>query len=123
VPALAVAGIVAIGIPTTSANALRDSQAEVRAQDLAAALGEARTAEDIEPYAASPSLQQALVLELQGDLGGALAAAREATDREPTNWRTWLVLSRLEAQADNPAGAIEAYREVRSLNPRSELFQ
>jgi O-antigen ligase len=123
VPALAVAGIVAIGIPTTSANALRDSQAEVRAQDLAAALGEARTAEDIEPYAASPSLQQALVLELQGDLDGALAAAREATDREPTNWRTWLVLSRLEAQADNPAGAIEAYREVRSLNPRSELFQ
>jgi O-antigen ligase len=123
VPALAVAGIVAIGIPTTSANALRDSQAEVRAQDLAAALGEARTAEDIEPYAASPSLQQALVLELQGDLDGALAAAQEATDREPTNWRTWLVLSQLEAQADNPTGAIEAYREARSLNPRSELFQ
>jgi O-Antigen ligase len=122
-PVLAVAGIVAIGIPTTSANALRDSQAEVRAQDLAAALGEARTAEDIEPYAASPSLQQALVLELQGDLDGALAAAREATDQEPTNWRTWFVLSRLEAQADNPAGAIEAYREARSLNPRSELFQ
>jgi O-Antigen ligase len=122
-PALAVAGIVAIGIPTTSANALRDSQADVRAEDLGAALGEARTAEDIEPYAAAPNLQQALVLELQGDLDGALAAAREATDQEPTNWRTWLVLSRLEAQADNPAGAIEAYREARSLNPRSELFQ
>lgn len=122
-PVLALAGIIAITIPMAGANALRESQAEVRAQNLASALGEARTADDIEPYAAAPSLQQALVLELQGDLEGAVTAARSATDEEPTNWRTWLVLSRLEARAGDPQAAVAAYREARSLNPRSALFQ
>ena len=34
----------------------------------------------------------------QGNLPAATAAARAATQREPTNWRTWLVLSRVEAE-------------------------
>ena len=122
-PALAVAGAVALAIPMASADAVRDSQERVRAADLSGALGDARTAGDIEPYAATPSLQQALVLELQGDIDGAVAAARAATEEEPTNWRTWLVLSRLEAEADNPAGSVDAYVKARSLNPRSELFE
>jgi hypothetical protein len=120
---LSVAGMIAIAIPMASADALLDSQANVQGQDLSGALGDARSAEDIEPYAAAPDLQQAMVLELQGDLTGALEAARAATEAEPTNWRTWLVLSRLEAQAGNAEGSVEAYREARSLNPRSAIFQ
>lgn len=120
---LALAGTVAIAIPMAGDSAVRESQAEVRTQDLTGALGEARAATDIEPFAATPHLQQALVLELQGELGAAITAAREATDAEPTNWRTWLVLSRLEAQAGNTRGSVAAYREARSLNPRSPLFQ
>jgi hypothetical protein len=120
---LAVAGLIAIAIPMASASAIRDSQAEVRAQDLPAALDQAHSALDIQPYAATASLQEALVLELQGDLEAARLAAVEATQDEPTNWRTWLVLSRLEAKLGNAEASVDSYREARSLNPRSVLFQ
>ncbi len=120
---MALGGLVAIAIPMAGAQAIRDSQAGVRAQDLSTALEEANSAASIQPYAASASLQQALVFELQGDYESAIAAARTATTEEPTNWRTWLVLSRLEAQAGNVAGSVEAYREARALNPNSPLFQ
>ena len=115
--------MIVIAIPMASADALLDSQANVQGQNLSGALGDARSAEDIEPYAAAPDLQQAMVLELQGDLTGAVEAARAATEAEPTNWRTWFVLSRVEAKAGNTEASVEAYREARSLNPRSEIFQ
>ncbi len=121
-PALAVAGGIAILIPLAGSEALRNSQASVAAQNLPGALGDARTASDIEPLAATPNLQQALVLELQGDLDGAVAAARQATEDEPTNWRNWLVLSRLEAKNGNAEESVAAYREARDLNPRAPLF-
>ena len=121
--ALALAGIVVVAIPMASADAVRDSQASVRAQDLSGALGNARSAEEIQPYAATPDLQQALVLELRGDLDGAAEAARAATEAEPTNWRTWVVLSGIEARLGNTEAAVDAYREARSLNPRSVFFQ
>ena len=121
--ALSLAGIVVVAIPMASADAVRDSQASVRAQDLSGALGNARSAEEIQPYAATPDLQQALVLELQGDLDGAAEAARAATEAEPTNWRTWVVLSGIEARRGNTEAAVDAYREARSLNPRSVLFE
>ena len=63
------------------------------------------------------------MLEAQGDLDSAAAAARAATERESTNWRTWLVLSRIEAERGNASAALRDYRKARSLNPFSELFQ
>ena len=120
---VALGGLVAIAIPMAGAQAIRDSQAGVRSQDLSTALEEANSAASIQPYAASASLQQALVFELQGDYESAIAAARAATTEEPTNWRTWLVLSRLEAQVGNVDASVEAYREARDLNPNSPLFQ
>ncbi len=120
---LAVGGLIAIAIPIAGASAIRDSQAEVRSQDLSAALDKANSAVSIQPYAASASLQEALVLELQGDYEAAVSAARMATEEEPTNWRTWLVLSRLEARAGNADASVAAYREARSLNPNSAIFQ
>ena len=120
---LGVVGMIVIAIPMASADALLDSQANVQGQNLSGALGDAHSAEEIEPYAAAPDLQQAMVLELQGDLTGAVEAARAATEAEPTNWRTWFVLSRVEAKAGNTEASVEAYREARSLNPRSEIFQ
>ena len=120
---LAACGLIAIAIPIAGASAIRDSQAEVRSQDLSAALDKANSAVSIQPYAASASLQEALVLELQGDYEAAVSAARLATEEEPTNWRTWLVLSRLEARAGNAEASVAAYREARSLNPNSAIFQ
>lgn len=121
--AAALLAIVAIAIPFTSTGFLRDSEAAAREGDLEAALSDARSAQNAEPGAASPRLQEALVLEQMGALAPAEAAALAATDRESTNWRTWLVLSRIQAQRGMVDAAVQSYREARSLNPRSELFE
>jgi len=119
----AAAAIVAIAIPMASTSLVRESQAAVGAGDLDAALVDARSAVRAQPYAAGPRLQEALVLELRGELEPALAAARAATDAERVNWRTWLVRSRLAARNGNAAESVRAYRRARSLNPASRLFR
>jgi hypothetical protein len=122
IAAAALVVIVAIAIPLASTSLVRSSESEVRSGDLDAALADARSAENVQPDAATPRLQQALVLELQGDLPAAAAAAQGATARESTNWRTWLVLSRIEAERGRVDAAVAAFREARSLNPLSPLF-
>lgn len=121
--AVGLAAIAAIAIPLASLSLVRQSEAEARAGGLPAALEDARSAQNVEPAAASPRLQQALVLELLGDFPGAEAAAREAVDRESTNWRNWLVLSRIAAEAGRAKASVAAYEEARSLNPHASVFQ
>lgn len=115
--------IIAIAIPLASLSNVRRSQAAVRGGDYEAALEDARSAQNVEPAAATPRLQQALVLELLGDFGAAEAAAREAVDRESTNWRLWLVLSRIAAENGRADASVAAYKEARSLNPLGEIFE
>lgn len=122
VAAVGIVAIIAIAIPLSSASLLRQSEADARADELSSALEAARTAARVEPQAATPRLQEALLLERLGRLGMASEAAREATERESTNWRTWLVLSRVEAERGRVRAAVAAYREARSLNPGSSLF-
>lgn len=119
---LAVAAILATAVPLAATDLVRRSEADARSGDLAAALGAARSAQNVEPSAATPRLQEALLLEQEGRLRPAAAAARAATERESTNWRTWLVLSRIEAERGRAAAAVSDYRKARSLNPRSYLF-
>ncbi len=117
------AAIVAIAIPLSVETQLRRSEGDVRDGDLAGALAAARSARNAEPAAASPRLQEALVLERAGLLAPAAAAARAAADRGATDWRNWLVLARIEARRGNAGAAIHAYRRARSLNPESPLFE
>jgi len=119
---VAVVAIVAIAIPLASTSLLRQSEEDFREGNLEAALSAARSAENVEPAAATPRLQQALVLEAAGQFDDAAAVAREATERESTNWRPWLVLSRIEAQRGDATASVDAYVKARSLNPRSSIF-
>ena len=119
---IALLGLVAVAVPLAGASALETSQENAGSGDLDDALDQANRAAAVQPYAASPSLQKALVLELRADYDAAAAAARRATEDEPTNWRTWLILSRIEAFRGDTDAAIRAYREARSLNPRSPVF-
>lgn len=119
---LALAGTITIGVPLLGAKDIRASQENVDAGLLPAALTEAEQAGDREPWAATPDLQQALVLELQGELDTAAAGARAATEDEPTNWRPWYVLSRIEGTRGETAAAADAHEQARRLNPRSSLF-
>jgi hypothetical protein len=122
VAALAIASVVTIAIPLASTVLVRESEAEARQGDLTGALEAAEEAGDVQPGAATPRLQQALLLEQLGELGAARAAAMAATDKESTNWRTWLVLARIEAERGNAAAGVRAYRRARSLNPHFSLF-
>ena len=120
--AVAVAAMVAIAIPLSASSSIQKSQAAVRSGDLNEALSEARDARLVEPFAAGPRLQEALVLEAQDRLEPAEAAAREATRLEPEEWRAWLIRSRIEAERGRAVASVVAYRRARSLNPRSALF-
>jgi hypothetical protein len=115
---LALVALVVIAIPLASDSAVEQSRNQVADGDLSAALDSARNAVTIEPFAATPRLQEATTLELMGRIDEAIAAAREATTKESTNWRPWLVLSRLEVKAGDVKGALDAYTEAQSLFPR-----
>lgn len=123
IAAVTIAAIVVIAVPLASTALVRQSESDFRAGDLQAALDAARSAQNAEPGAASPRLQQALVLESAGELSGASEAARAAAEREKTNWRNWLVLSRIEAERGRAVASVAAYRRARSLNPRASIFQ
>ncbi len=123
IPVVALVALGAISIPLASTSLLRESEDQARAGELEAALSSARSAQNVEPWAASPRLQQALVLESEGELEAALVTARAAAERESTNWRNFLVLSRIEAERGEAVAAVRDYRKARSLNPHSELFE
>jgi len=118
----ALAAIVAIAIPLTSAALLRESEDDFRGGDLDGALQAARSAQNVQSGSAAPRLQEALVLEARGELALATAAAEAAVEREPDNWRNWLVFSRIDAESGRAAASAREYARARSLNPESPVF-
>jgi O-Antigen ligase len=119
---LAVGAIGAVAVPMAGALATRESRDAAADGRLVAALEDSRTAERLQPSAATPHLQRALVLEQAGALPAAAAAAKAATADEPTNWRTWLVLARIDARRGAATAAVAALRRAKRLNPRSPLL-
>jgi hypothetical protein len=113
---VAAAAIALISIPLASSSYIRDSRASFNTGAFAAALQDARRAEQIQPYAAGPRLQQALVFERAGRLPQAAQAARAAAAEEPKNAVVWVVLSRIEAARGRAKPAVSAYRKARKLD-------
>ncbi len=120
---VALGAIVVIALPLSATAAVRSSQASARTGDLASALTSAREAVRLQPYASSPWLQEALVLELGGNLRAARADAQHAVSNDPYSSDTWLVLSRLQARTGNARAALADYLRAKSLNPHSLIFQ
>lgn len=116
-------GLAANLVPLASLKALIRSRGEAGSGRLQPALKDARNAVALQPYASTPHLQEALVLEELGNLDQASVAVRKATQDEPTNWSTWLIRSRIEARVGNINAALRAYRRAKSLNPQSSIFQ
>jgi hypothetical protein len=119
---LSAIAIAAVAIPLTATTFLRESQAEAQERDYVAALKDTRSAQNVIPGAAGPWLQEGLLLETNGEFAAAAKAVAKATEKEPDEWRTWLVLSRIEAENGRPNAAIAAYRRARSLNPLNPIF-
>ena len=122
IAALSIAALIVIALPLSGTVSIERSQQAVADGHLGTALSDARQAAAVQPYAAAPRIQEALVLEDQGKLAPALNAARQATRKEDVNWRNWFVRSRLEARNGDAEAALRSYREAKSLNPRSSLF-
>ena len=98
------------------------SQAAIRSGDVEAAVDDALTARRLEPWAATPYLQLALLEQDAGDLAAAREWIGEAIDRDPSDWRLWVVATRLETTAKAFDRARESLARARELNPRSPLF-
>jgi hypothetical protein len=118
----AVLALILIAIPLSSTIAVTASQNAVRSGNLKQALTDANTAQAIEPGAASPYLQQALVLEQANDVSGATAAIQRAIAREPDNYALWTAAARFATEADHPQQAIADWKRALKLFPNFPLL-
>lgn len=123
--ATVLAGLTAIwaaGVLLLSETKIEDSQAAVRSGDLEQAASDAADAATLEPWAAAPKLQLALVRERQGRLEAARATLAEAIDRAPGDWRLWVVAARLEVGLGRIEAARDALEQARRLNPKAPFL-
>jgi hypothetical protein len=123
VAVVALVCVAAQAIPFLAQNQLARSRAAVARGDGAAALAAARAARDIQPWAASPHLQLALVDERLGRLGAARSSIYDAIDRDAEDWRLWLIAARLETKDGAVSRAGRSLARAVELNPRSPLFR
>jgi tetratricopeptide (TPR) repeat protein len=119
---MAVVALASAGDELLGARTLQASQAATANNDLGRAFDDALDARDLQPWAASPYLQLALVAEERGQLRTAAAAITSAVDRAPDDWRLWLVRARIETKRGNVRSGLQALQQARLLNPRSPLF-
>lgn len=115
--------ICAQAIPVLAQTKLSDSRAAAREGDGARAQDDAIAARSLQPWAASPYLQLALVAEQRRDLTQARIWIEEAIERDRENWRLWLVAARLETKDGAIADARRSLARAAELNPRSPLFE
>jgi hypothetical protein len=101
---------------------LDDSRAAVDRGDLAGAAQDATDASTLQPWAAEPRLQRALVEERAGDLPAARIWVQEAIDRAPEDWSLWYAAARIDYKAGDHDGYADAYERARALNPRAPFF-
>jgi len=101
--------------------ALDDSRDAYDRGDLEAAAQAAFDAGQLEPWAAEPRLQLALVKEAEGDLTAARSALSEARRLAPQDWRTAVVTARVAESQGLSRDAGKAITRARRLNPR--LFE
>jgi O-antigen ligase/polysaccharide polymerase Wzy-like membrane protein len=121
--AIGLALIVAQAIALVAETRLDSSQSAVRRGDTAAALAAARSARDVEPWAASPFLQLALINEQAGSLPEAERRIRQAIHRNEADWRLWLTAARIQTKRGEVAAARQSLARARELNPRSAIFR
>jgi O-Antigen ligase len=121
--AACVAALLVIWFPLRGATALRQSQVDAGNGNLAAALQQAHDAADAQSYAASPLLQEAVILEQQGKLRPVAAAAAAATRKEGAEWRTWFILARVEAERGRIPASLRAFDRAHQRNPIYNLLK
>jgi hypothetical protein len=111
------------GLPLLTDGQLRASQLAARSGDGVQARTHALRAVALEPWAASPYVQLALVDEQNRDLRFAASTIRSALRRNDQDWRTWLVAARIETRLGEIGKARRSLEQAERLNPRSPIFR
>jgi|GEM_PF-199366 len=111
--------IVAQAIPLLASTQIEKSKAAVARGDASAAVSAAIKARRIQPWAASPALQLALVLEREGYLAQASAWIREAIKHDKTNSDLWIASTRIDVKRGEISKAKKSLKRAIELNPRS----
>ena len=114
--------ILAEAIPLLATMEVRRSQEAVAAGNLVDAIDRAESARSIQPWAASPYLQLALVQELGGRIDEARGSIETALEHDQDDWRLWLVAARIQTKAGAIAEARQSLAKAEELNPKSDLF-
>jgi tetratricopeptide (TPR) repeat protein len=120
--ALCLAAVAAAAWPLLGQLELESSRSAARSGDLAAATDDARRARDLQPWAAAPHLQLALLHEAAGQLVAARRSIERAIGRDAGDWRIWLVAARLETKQGALADARRSLCRAEELNPGSPLL-
>ena len=123
--AVVVAALVLIAaqvVPFLAQDDIRRSQHRFAAGDLDGARAAAVSAGGLQPWAASPHLQLALVEERRGELPVARSAISEAIERDSLDWRLWLTAARIDSAAGFESSARARLDRAVELNPRSPVL-
>ena len=106
------------GLLLLSAHSLESSRDAAARGDVEAAIEAANDAIDLQPWAAEPRTQLALVYEQGGDLDEARKAIAEAIERAPDDYRLRLLSARMASSEGDAAAARRELLEAQRLNPR-----
>lgn len=121
---LAWLAIVAEAIPMVSSLKIEQSQAAARAGRLDEALKAAQTAATIQPWAARPKIQLALIqVKDQQNWNSAVFNIYKAIERSPVDWRNWVVAAQIMKVVGRSRQELAvALSKARALNPRSKAI-
>ncbi len=115
--------ICASGLLLLADHALDSSRNAAARDDLESAIDSANNAIDLQPWAAEPRTQLALLFEKAGDLASARAALAEAIERSPDDFQLYLLASRFEAEDGDRIAAQASLERARALNPLDPQVQ
>ena len=119
---VAVAAIIPQFVILAAGSHLRNSQDAFAAGNAARARSEALSAKAIEPWAASPYLQLALVSEAEGNLSTAAHWLDEAIHHSRRDYNLWLIAARIQTKRGHVRAARRDLAEARRLNPGAGIF-
>ena len=114
--------IVAVAIPLLATMEVSRSEQAATSGNVVQALDRAESARSIQPWAASPYLQLALVYEVGGRIDEARQAIETAISKDDDDWRLWLVAARIQTKAGAITEARQSLQKAQELNPKSDLF-
>jgi hypothetical protein len=116
---LALAWITALALigPLLVDREIQSSQAAAVEGNYGVAVEKADTGRSIEPWAASPYEQLALLAEIEGDYATATAQISKAIDREEGNWLLYYLRARIQHEAGEEGAARADRRRALELNP------